>query len=331
MDAKKIVVGISCAAILSAVAFVGLLNIKTREQKLESVKVNKPVQQKSVSQPIKKEEKNIADMYNSTVYDLPLYSIIEISKMPKALKEAVDKALEDAQGFYLLKYNKDEQKAFIILQNQVSITDAFPRHNLEFMELYLNSEDGKILKNLYSPAYMGQENESFFAIYSVHGSDEAWEIDNKPSVTLPLKHTYFDQKGKIKNQELWYYDENKEVKYQLKSANKKVISMLKEYKQGEMGLRKEHLFYDTEGNLILSLTINYEGANITRVMYFDKHNMEESMSIITYYSDGLKVKEEIFGNDYKLANIVMAEYNNGERQKVKLLDSASELIREIVK
>lgn len=330
MVAKKIVVGISLAALISAAAFVFLLNYKIDTDK-EKVVAKAEIKQQPKAQPVKKINVKQADMYNTTVYDLPLYSIAQISELPIVLKEAVDKALEEAQGFYLLKYNKDEQKVFIILQNQISITDAFPRHNLEFMELYLNSEDGKVLKNLYSPAYVGQENESFFAIYSVHGSEEAWVMDDNRSVNRPLKHTYYDQKGKVKNQEIWNYDDNKDVKYQFKGSSRNVISMLKEFKQGEDGLRKEHLFYDSDGNLMLSLTINYEGANITRVMYFDKHNMEESMSIITHYSDGMKVKEEIYSNDYKLINTVEAEYQNGERNKIKLFNSEGGLVTEIGK
>lgn len=330
MDAKKIVVGISCAALVAAAGLICLLNLK-EDVKTTEATYKKEVQNQAVSPVVKKQTHKIADMYNSTVYDIPLYSIVQISEMPKALKEAADKALEEAQGLYLLKYNQDEQKVFMILQNQLSITDAFPRHNLEFMELYLNSEDGKVLKNMYSPAYMGQGNESFFAVYSVHGPDEAWELDKNVSVTRPLKHTYFDQKGKIKNQEIWNYDESKDIKYQFKSGNKKVISMLKESKQGDSGLRKEHLFYDSDGNLMLSLSVNYDGANVTRLMYFDKHNMDESMSIVTHYVDGMKVKEEIFGNDYKLKNIIEAEYQDGERKRIKSLNLDGEVITEIGK
>ena len=75
----------------------------------------------------------------------------------------------------------------------------------------------------------------------------------------------------------------------------------------------------------------YEGANITRIMYFDKHNTDECMSIIAYYSEGMKIKEEIYGNDYKLKNTVEAEYKDGERQKIKLLNSAGEIVTEIEK
>ena len=329
MVEKKIVVGISFAVLATALTFICQLNFKKDIEETKPVQIQK-IQQKTIPTPVKP-PKNIADMYNSTVYDLPLFSIAQISTMPKALKEVVDKSLEEAQGFYLLNYNKDEQKVFIILQNQLSVADAYPRHNLEFMELYLNSEDGKVLKNLYSPAYLGQANESFFAAYSVHGSEEAWVLDDKSEVKRPLKHTYYDPKGKVKIQEIWNYDENKDIKYQLKGSSKNVISMLKEYKQGEDGLRKEHLFYDADGNLIISLTINYEGANITRIMYFDKHNTDECMSIIAYYSEGMKTKEEIYGNDYKLKNTVEAEYKDGERQKIKLLNSAGELVTEIEK
>ena len=331
MVARKIVVGISCAALLSAVAFFCLLD--DSKKALETSQVEQPkkvVSQKVAPQPAKPKHR-IADMYNSTVYDLPLYSIYEISNMPTVLKSEVDKVLEEAQGLYLLKYNKDEQKVFMILQNQITSADAFPRHNLEFMELYLNSEDGKVLKNLYSPAYIGIPNEAFLATYEIYNSDEAWELDKKAEVTRPLKHTVFDQRGKIKNVELWNYDEDKEIKYQLKGSSKNVLSILKEYRQGDDGLRKEHLFYNSDGALMLSLSINFEGANITRMMYFDKHNTEESASIIAHYFNGMKVKEEVYGNDYKLLNTVEAEYSEAQRTKIKIYDSEGKLLDEIGK
>lgn len=331
MVAKKIVVGIFCAALISAATFVCLLNPKKDAQVSADEAAKQVAQQKTPPQTVKKEIKNIADMYNSTVYDLPLYSIVEISRMPKVLKEAVDKALEEAQGFYLLKYDEEEQKAFIILQNQLSYADAFSRHNLEFMELYLNAEDGKVLKNMYSPAYLGQDNERFIATYQVHGSDEAWVVDNQPSQTLPVKHTIYSQKNKVKFQEIWTNDETKDIKYQLKGASKNILSMLKEYKVGDDGLRKEHSFYDSEGNLMLSLTVNYEGANVTRMMFYNKHNLEDSMSIISHYAEGLKAKEEVYNGEYKLLNTVEAEYKDGERSKIKLLDSDGNIVTEIEK
>lgn len=330
MVAKKIVIGISCAAILTATTFCYLSNNNKKAIDSNQVKNTPTASPKLAPQPAKPKHR-IADMYNTTVYDLPLYSIYEISNMPKVLKEEVDKVLEEAQGLYLLKYNKDEQKVFMILQNQITSADAFPRHNLEFMELYLNTEDGKVLKNLYSPAYVGIPNESFLATYEVYKDDESWELDKNSPVTRPLKHSIFDQRGKIKAVETWNYDENKEVKYQLKGASKNIISILKEYKQGEEGLRKEHLFYDSEGKIILSLTINYEGANITRMMYFDKHNIEESTSIITHYSDGMKVKEEIYGNDYKLVNTVKADYSDAQRTKINVYNAENNLLDEIGK
>ena len=81
MVAKKIVVGISCAALLSAVAFFCLLD--DSKKALETSQVEQPkkvVSQKVAPQPAKPKHR-IADMYNSTVYDLPLYSIYEISNM----------------------------------------------------------------------------------------------------------------------------------------------------------------------------------------------------------------------------------------------------------
>ena len=69
MVAKKIVVGISCAALISAVAFICSLNPKEENVVSKEVVVKNVVQQQKKEVPVVKERKNIADMYNSTVYE----------------------------------------------------------------------------------------------------------------------------------------------------------------------------------------------------------------------------------------------------------------------
>lgn len=328
MVAKKIVVGVLFAVLLSAGSFIYILNTAVEKAENTTVIEEKQTNSPNKQAPIKQAPKKVFDLYSNSLYELPLTAIVDISLMPLELKKEVDSLLEKAQGFYLLKYYENEKKVFIILQNSISSIDTFSRHNLEFVELSIN-DDNEIRKTVFSPAFKGDVDEINNVSCGLYPQNESWEMDKSSEIIKPLKHNVYDEKGKIKFSEFWNYDDKKEVKYQIKNSSKKVISILKEYSQGEMGLRKEHLFYDNEGQLILSLTINYEGANITRVMYYDSHNIEESISVFTEYSDGLKTKEEIYDNNYRLLKTINSEYIDTERLKIQVLNPDSEIIKEI--
>ena len=117
MVAKKIIVGVSSAILISAGALFYFMDKTISEPDKTVEKTTVTTRQKSTPTP--QEEKKY-DLYSSTPYDLPLYSIVEISKLSPILKKEIDNLLELSQGFYYLK-REGENRVFIILQNS-----AFP-------------------------------------------------------------------------------------------------------------------------------------------------------------------------------------------------------------
>lgn len=272
---------------------------------------------KEVIQP--QEIKKTYDLYSSSAYDLPLFSIVEISKLPNTIKIVVDKLLEASQGFYLLR--KDDDKILIILQNPVNTSNTFSRHDLQFVEI---DSDGKL--TYHNAGYQGIEGETFNIIEQ---TNEEWLFDESTEPHKPLKHTVYNEKGKVKFTELWNYDETEPIKYQMKDSHKKVVSILKESQDNDSNLRKEHVFYDNEGNTKMSLTVNYDGANISRVTFYNAHESIDSISVISEYENGLKTKELIYNESYELINRIISEYIDGERKKIKVFNNEDILISEI--
>ncbi len=259
------------------------------------------------------------DLYSTTPYELPLFSIIEISKLPDFLKNIVDNILEKSQGFYLLR--NDGERILIILQNPVTDINAFHRHDLQFVEI---TKEGNVI--YHDAGYVGVQDEAF---NDRSLDSDSWVFDKNLESPRPLRHTVYDEKDKIKFTETWSYDENTPIKYQMKDSHKKTISILKETQESDSNYRKEHIFYDNEGNIKMSLVINYDGANISRLTFYNSHDSIDSMSIISEFTEGLKTKEHVYNDKYELVNTVISEYENDERKSIKLLDPDGNLIYQI--
>ena len=268
---------------------------------------------------VKKEEVKKYDLYSETPYELPLFSIVEISKLPQNIKAIIDDILGQAQGFYYLK--KSDDKVLIILQNPVKLTDTYPRHELQYAEIDM---EGKV--SYHSAGYCGVDGETDNA---VKVKDDIWLFDETTEPFRPLKHTVYNEKGKAKFSEYWNYDEKEPVKYQMKNSAKKVISILKETQNNDSNYRKEHIFYDNDGNTTMSLTVNYEGANISRLNYYNSHDLIDSAIVMTEYSEGQKVKEQIYNEDYELEYTLTSEYVDGIRKNIKVFDAEGNQTYEI--
>lgn len=282
----------------------------------EKIEVKKVTSSKASTKPLKEEKKS--DLYSESAYDLPLFSIIEISKLPDNIKQKVDSILEQSQGFYYLK--KEEDKVFIILQNPATTSGTYPRHELQFVEIMFN---GTV--NYHNAGYEGIDGE----VYGKEFDKESWIYDNSIEPSRPLIHTVFDENKKIKFVENWNYDDNESVKYQMKDSDKKFISILKETHDNDSNYRKEHVFYDNDGKTAVSLAVNYDGANITRLTFFNSHDLVESFSIMTEYTEGLKTKELVYNEDYELVKVIIAEYADGERKKITAYNEKEETLDEI--
>lgn len=258
------------------------------------------------------------DLYSASTYDLPLFSILEISKMPVKIKQTVDKLLEQAQGFYLLKSEQD--KYLVILQNPVQVSDTYPRHELQIVEIM---KDGSI--NYHSTGYAGVDGETANEL----SENSAWEFDDSVEPSRPLKHSLYDEKGKVKFIETWNYSEDEPIKYLMKNGDKKTISLLKETHDNDSNYRREHIFYDNEGKILMSLTVNYEAANISRLTFYNSHDLVDSMTIINEFTDGFKTKEMIYNEDYELVYIVKSNYEDGIRKEIILCDPTGEELEKI--
>ena len=325
MVAKQIIVGVSSAILISAGALFYFMDKTVPEPDKTVEKTTVATRQKTTPTP--QEEKKY-DLYSSTPYDLPLYSIVEISKLSPVLKKEIDKLLELSQGFYYLK-RESENRVFIILQNSTSEADIYPRHNLEFAELYLD-ENNQVVKNIYPPSFNGIDGETINAIEEANSKPDIWKFDKTTEPFRPIKHSSYDENGKLKFTEYWNYSEEENVKYQIKDKKNKIISILKEIVDGDSNYRREHIFYNNDGAVELSLSANYDGANISRFTYYNLLNAEDCVTIISEFDEnGNKNKESIYSSDYQLQKIIKVDFKDGERKTISVFDHEDKLLDEI--
>ena len=297
--------------------------LKKEEEPVPVTEKINPPSAKSISDkpsiPKQTNKEKITDLYSSTPYDIPLFSVVEISKQPLIIQKAIKNILEDSQGFYLLK--KENDKIVILLQNPITHTDTYARHELQFAEVDMQ---GNI--HYRTAGYNGVDGE-------ISNTDESqsdeWEFDESTEPKRPLTHTAYDEHGHIKYIEKWNYNEDEPIKYEMKNADEKVLSVLRETQDNDSNYRKEHVFYDNNGTTKMSLSVNYDGANISRMTFYNSENQLDSMSIISEYDNGLKTKELIYNNDYELVNTVTSDYSDGERKNIKVFDSKGNEIDKI--
>lgn len=325
MLVKHILVGLLSISLLIFVVFFTLSN-KALEEVTKEVA---PVENTS-SKVVVQQQKTVKrhDLYSNSLYDLPLISIVEISKLNPILKNEIDKLLELSQGFYFLKM-KNEDEVFIIFQNAISSIDTYSRHGIEFAELSIDAE-GTIIKNIYQPFYNGVLGEISNAIEDANSKPDIWKFDKSFEPYRPVKHSVYDEKGKLKFTEIWNYDQEEIVKYQVKNSKNKLISILKEIVTDDSNYRKEHIFYNDEGVVEFSISANYDGANISRFTYYNSLNSDDSVIIMSEFDEiGNKIKETIYDNDYQLLKIVKVDIENGERKKISVYDNEHRLIDSI--
>lgn len=324
MNNKKFIIGTICGVLAIGVIY-GLYRHTTHK----TVQSHAVTQDTAVSLPAKpplkpvvttpaEEEKIHFDLYSSTPYDMPLYSIMQISQLSPKAKKTVDKIFEEAQGFYFLKYDKSKNKTFVILQNPISKENTYSRHDIEIAEI---SEDGT--NTLHKVGYTGQHGE----VTNPQENHDEWTFDESSN---PLKHIAFDDNGDVKFYEIWNYGSNEPVKYEMKDSNGKLISIIKESGEGESNFRREHVFYDNDGKTKMRISVNYDGANISRFTYYDSADDIDSVSIMSEYDEnGTKIGEKIYNENYELLNSLKSEYKDGTRTSIHLYNESGKEINKI--
>ena len=312
---RKIAVGVSCGLIV--LGFICLI-VMEREQIEEKIPLKAANNNPHVKSTVSKTEQQAkkCNLFSETIYNIPLMSIVEINKAPVEIQKSAEKLLEDAQGFYFVKYDEHKKELTVLLENPVIHENTYIRHNLEFASI---REDGSVKYS--KEGYTGKDGETANAVET---EEDLWEFDKTVEPPRPLKHMVFGDNGQVEFVETWNYDENEPVKYEMKDGDGRTISILKETVDGAT-YRKEHVFYDKDGKTKMSLSANYDGTELSRLSYYDA-DKNNGISITSEYSEGNKIKEAVYNQDYELKNTIKSEYENGKRKSLTVLDSDSKEI-----
>lgn len=265
----------------------------------------KPVPKQEAPKPAPKiETVKKAELYTSLTNNaLPLSAIAGMNALPPEIQNRVNNIINSSNNIYFIIPKNNG--IFLIAENS-----ADSRQGIEMIEITEESE---------KKIPLGYQNET---------ENDAWFYDETVEPKVPIKHVIFDDddEDEIEYTEIWNYKEDEPVKYEMRNEDDKAVSIRKETVDDGMNLRQEHLIYDEDGKTKLSLTINYDGADINRITYYDAENPEDGIAIFSEYQDGIKVKETVYTSDFKVKNVYTAEYKDGTRVKLKVFDNNNQEI-----
>ena len=260
---------------------------------------------------VKKDLNIKTDLYKGVPDSLlPLSAISEIASLNGHVHKTIKELVDNSTGVLYAKCSGN--KLVMVVENPDD-----NRHGLEFVEI---SADGKHEKIGF-----------LLSKYSEGNTDEdLWEYDVSEDVKRPTKHTKYNSDGDVEFVETWNYSSDEPIKYELKNKDDKVISLVKETIDENNSMRQEHLIYDKDGKTKINLTVNYDGADLTRFTYYNADKPNESGSVISEYKDGTKTKETVYTSDYKVKNVYEPEYKNGEREGIKVFDNENKEVKTLL-
>ena len=275
------------------------------DDKILKQKQNADMKQKSEESSEK--EQTIETIQDSLSYSLPLSLIAESAKLPSYIKNSIYKLAENS-NIYMV--NKCGDKLLIITDNPANI-----RHNIEFTEISLLNGHQIQTTLGYSGKMKDTEN-------------DIWEYNEETK--QPLRHTKYNKDGDMEFVEVWNYEPENPIKYEMKDANGKVLSMRKETFPDGSNLSVEHILYDKDGNTKMNVSATYDGQDIKRFTYYNADKLSESGSMFSEYADGFKTKEVIYSSDYKVKNTYTADYTDGTRNDIIKWDSENKEVAKFV-
>ena len=319
---KKVIGGIIIGVIAVACLTALMTSKETKEEdktlpqkdakqieKTEAKQIKKVAPQKN-EQKIK-DNKIKSDLYKGVPDSLlPLSAISEIASLNGNLHKTIKELVDNSTGVLYAKRNGN--KLLMVVENPDD-----NRHGLEFIEI---SADGKHEKIGFLLSKYSESNTD----------DDLWEYETEEEVKRPVKHTKFNSDGEVEFVETWNYSSDEPIKYELKNKEDKVISLVKETIDENNSMRQEHLIYDKDGKTKLNLTVNYDGADLTRFTYYNADKQEESGSLFSEFKDGIKTKETVYTSDYKVKNVYVPKYKDNERSEIQVLDSENQEVKSII-
>ena len=238
---------------------------------------------------------------------MPLSVMTEMSDLPENVQEIISD-ISNSNNIYMI--HKHHNKLLIISDNPENI-----RHNIGFTEVTI-SNGHQIQTTLgYNDKMADSQN-------------DIWEYNKENG--QPLRHTKYNEDGNVDFVEVWNYDPENPVKYEMKDSEGRVISMRNETLTNGTDLRIEHLVYDKNGNTKINVSTTYEGDDIKRFTYYNADKLSESGSVFSDYTDGQKTKETVYTSDLKLKNTYTSDYKDGERENIIIFDNNNQEIKKFV-
>ena len=319
---KKIIGGIVFGIVAVACLTALIVSKETNEEektilKKEMKKVEKTAKEQTKTlapQQKNAEKKDLSiktDLYKGVPDSLlPLSAISEIASLNGHVHKTIKELVDNSTGVLYVKRNGN--KLVMVVENPDD-----NRHGLEFVEISTDGKHEKIglLLSKYSEGYT---------------DEDLWEYDVSEDVKRPIKHTKFNSDGDVEFVETWNYSSEEPIKYELKNKDDKVISVVKETIDDNNSMRQEHLIYDKEGNTKVNLTVNYDGADLTRFTYYNADKLNESGSVFSEFKDGVKIKETVYTSDLKVKNVYQPKYKNGERESIKVFDDEEKEVKTLL-
>ena len=319
---KKVIGGIIIGVVAVACLTALITSKETKEEDktlpqkdVKQIEKSEPKQIKKVA-PQKNEQKIKDNKIKSDLYKgvpdnlLPLSAISEIASLNGNLHKTIKELVDNSTGVLYAKRNGN--KLLMVVENPDD-----NRHGLEFIEI---SADGKHEKIGFLLSKYSEGNTD----------DDLWEYETEEEVKRPVKHTKFNSDGEVEFVETWNYSSDEPIKYELKNKEDKVISLVKETIDENNSMRQEHLIYDKDGKTKLNLTVNYDGADLTRFTYYNADKQEESGSLFSEFKDGIKTKETVYTSDYKVKNVYVPKYKDNERSEIQVLDKENQEVKSII-
>lgn len=248
-----------------------------------------------------------ADLYEDN-NEIFLSMIVKLSEIDAFLKTKIENYIQNSTIYY---FEVKKDGIFMIVDN--SDTENFHRHGMEFVEINNNGVKKVI------PLIMTSDEDD---------ENDVWELDEETK--LPLRHVNYNDEGEIVYSEYWHYSPDSQIKYELKDAHGKTISLKKEIQESDSNIRIENLVYDKEGHTKINITTNYDGPNISRFTYYNATSPEDSVVVMSEFENGKKMKETVYSPDYKVKNVYKPTYEDGKRVSIKIFDDQNKVLEEIL-
>ena len=116
----------------------------------------------------------------------------------------------------------------------------------------------------------------------------------------------------------------------MKNSKNKLVSILKEITENDTNYRREHIFYSDDGIVEMSVSANYDGANVSRFTYYNLLSADDSIIIMSEFDEnGNKIKENVYNSDYQLLKVIKVELENGIRKEISVYDNEHKLLDRI--